>query len=241
MGLSFKVESLDSVDEPLRGLYAKQTDGSFQLKVQGMPDVKANMSEIERLRSELDVTSSKLKEYGEAEKLSSEAKTKAEMDKAAMTGDLESYKKSMEEKMAKERSEYQATLKSYNNALKKNVLESAAKNLAAELFTAPEAMLPYIMNHLRVDVKDGVAEVKVTDLDGKLTAMSVEDLKQDLRGREALKNVLVGSHANGGGASGATYNGSVSKLLTPSLVGADSKTVFEAIKQKVEAKLALGG
>ena len=70
MAIEYKLESLEEVDEALRGLY-EQTDTGYQLKVSGIPepekeDLTGLKNKVEELLREKKQASAKAREAAEA-------------------------------------------------------------------------------------------------------------------------------------------------------------------------------
>lgn len=80
-----------------------------------------------------------------------------------------------------------------------------ATNIANELALQGSAsvLLPHVRNRLTVDYVDGAPITRVLGPDGKPSAATLDELKQELAANEAFAPIIAGSKASGGGAGGA--------------------------------------
>lgn len=85
-----------------------------------------------------------------------------------------------------------------------------ATKLAAELAISGSAdvLLPHIQSRLTVEIKDGAPSVRVLDLQGKPTALTIDELKQEFISNKAFAPLIAASKATGGGASTTNNSGS---------------------------------
>ncbi len=75
-------------------------------------------------------------------------------------------------------------------------------NDVAQMFTVPGAMMPMVRGRLKSEIVDGQAVTRVLDKNGQLSALTIDDLKNEFKADATLAPVLVGSKASGGGANG---------------------------------------
>jgi hypothetical protein len=90
---------------------------------------------------------------------------------------------------------------------------SKATELAAKLAVpgSDSVLLPHISNRLQVETVDGEIKIRVLDLQGKPSALSIEDLEKEFRANEAFKPLIRASNASGSGASGGQGGGATKK------------------------------
>lgn len=184
MALKFNVNSLDDVAEGLRDQYvpvdAADPSKGFQLSVEGIPapeDTGALKRALEREREA-------------AKKALDEARRKGE--------DIVALEASYKAREATFLEQIEAQAKETKRALK----EKTALEVASELSGTPEVLLPHVEKRLRVEEVDGNRIVRVLGTDGKMSAMSLADLKAEFRANKSFAAVLTGSRASGSGASG---------------------------------------
>ena len=206
MALKLTVDSLDGLDDGVKTLY-KEDNGKFRLDLDGYEDTTGLKAQRDALLNEKKEAQRKTKEAEEA------AKTLAE-ESARKNGDVAALEKSWQEKLAATESNY----KNLNESLTKQIhgltVGQTATKLAAELAISGSAdvLLPHIQSRLTVEIKDGAPSVRVLDLQGKPTAMTVDELKQEFISNKAFAPLIAASKATGGGASGSGGGGAAKTM-----------------------------
>lgn len=202
MALKLTVDSLDGLDDSVKTLY-KEDNGKFRLDLDGYEDTTGLKAQRDALLNEKKEAQRKAKEAEEA------AKTLAE-ESARKNGDVAALEKSWQEKLAATESNY----KNLNESLTKQIhgltVGQTATKLAAELAISGSAdvLLPHIQSRLTVEIKDGAPSVRVLDLQGKPTALTIDELKQEFISNKAFAPLIAASKATGGGASTTNNSGS---------------------------------
>lgn len=195
MGLKVTVDSLDGLDDGVKSLY-KEENGKYRLDLDGYEDTTGLKAQRDALLNEKKEAQRKAKEAEDAAKLAAE-------EAARKSGDVSALEKSWQEKLAATESNY----KSLNESLTKQIhgltVGQTAIKLASELAISGSAdvLLPHIQSRLTVEIKDGVPSVRVLDLQGKPTALTVDELKQEFISNKAFAPLIAASKATGGGAS----------------------------------------
>ena len=206
MALKLTVDSLDGLDDSVKSLY-KEDNGKFRLDLDGYEDTTGLKAQRDALLNEKKEAQRKTKEAEEA------AKTLAE-ESARKNGDVAALEKSWQEKLAATELNY----KNLNESLTKQIhgltVGQTATKLAAELAISGSAdvLLPHIQSRLTVEIKDGAPSVRVLDLQGKPTAMTVDELKQEFISNKAFAPLIAASKATGGGASGSGGGGAAKTM-----------------------------
>ena len=205
MSLTYKVASLDDVDETLRNLY-EEKDGEFVLKVAGLPEpedvsgLKANYARL-------------MDEKKEQQRLAREAQ--AEKDRLAeeaarKTGDIATLEASWQAKFQEREAQLLAEAKAHQDKVLKLTVGSEAQKLAQKLAVqgSSDVLLPHIKH--RLYLKDD-GSVGVLDSQGGLSAATIQDLEQEFRTNAAFKPLLAADCGSGGGATGGFGGGAVKK------------------------------
>lgn len=154
---------------------------------------------LQKMVAKLEANNAELlKEKKEAK----EAADKAAMEAAKKGGDLEaleaSWKKKLEESVAAKESE----LGQYKQMVNSLTVGATATKLASEVFGEhAELMLPHVQSRLSVELAENKPSVRVL-VDGKPSALTVDDLAKELRNNPRMAAFVVGSKANGAGAHG---------------------------------------
>lgn len=205
MSLTYKVASLDDVDETLRNLY-EEKDGEFVLKVAGLPEpedvsgLKANYARL-------------MDEKKEQQRLAREAQAETDRlaeEAARKTGDIATLEASWQAKFQEREAQLLAEAKSHQDKVLKLTVGSEAQKLAQKLAVqgSSDVLLPHIKH--RLYLKDD-GSVGVLDSQGGLSAATIEDLEKEFRTNAAFKPLLAAYCGSGGGATGGFGGGAVKK------------------------------
>jgi hypothetical protein len=91
--------------------------------------------------------------------------------------------------------------------LRKTHVDNVAAQLATEISTVPDLMKHEIARLLSVNLDGDEPTTEVLGPDGKPTARTLQELKQDFLGNPKYAAILVGSKGSGGGAGGGGNGG----------------------------------
>jgi hypothetical protein len=166
---------------------------------------------FDAVKQKADELLSETKAAKKARELAIEEATNAKIADAAKNNDLETYRKSYEEKVSQLTGELEG-IKSQN---KKQQIKSLANSFVSSKFTNDPLISEAITNKFssRLDIRDG-KEV-VLDNDGNLTALSLKDLEAEFLGNDAFKSHIISTRATGSGASGGgQQGGGAAKIIT---------------------------
>lgn len=230
MTLKYTVDSLDGIEDALKPLYQKDGD-KYVLAVDGIPkeDVSGLKRTIAALRAEK-------KAAEEAAALAEEQASSAAEEAARKAGDTKSIEESWQKKLAKAEAEAKAKIESLTGMVTKLTSGQMATRLAAELALPGHAdvLLPHISARLRTDYEDGGAKLVILDRDGKPSAMSVDELREEFVSNKAFAPLLAGSKASGGGAEGQKgEGGAVARKV--------ARPTFDAMTPEEKSALAKEG
>lgn len=205
----FKVESLEGVDEKFHELY-EQKDGAYFLKVSGViPE-----SEIDGLKASRDAL---LAEKKEQQRLAQEAENEklriereALEEAARQKGDWQALEDSYKAKLAEKETEFTSQAETLRKQVYKLTVGDQALKLASEISKshAIGIMTPFIEQRLTLDENNNV---RVLDLQGKPSAMTIEDLKQEFKANAMFQDIVVANNSSGGGATGGGFGGGAAK------------------------------
>lgn len=207
--LNFKVDSLTGLDESLHSLY-EEKDGAYFLKVSGVvPE-----SDIDGLKASRDALLAEKKEQqrlaqeAEAEKLRIEREALEEA--ARQKGDWQALEDSYKAKLAEKETEFTSQAETLRKQVYKLTVGEQAIKLAAEI-SKPHAqaiMSRFIEERLTLDENNNV---RVLDLQGKPSAMTIDDLKQEFKSSAMFQDIVVINNSSGGGATGGGFGGGAAK------------------------------
>jgi hypothetical protein len=139
-----------------------------------------------------------LKEKADGKKLSEQTK----LDNAKTSGDMEALEQSWKDKYTNRETELTNELTGYQKMISDSTSGQQAVMLAAEMSIpgSADVLLPHIKNRLTTEIQDGKPVLRVLDSQGKLSAMSVDDLRKEFESNPAFAPLLIGSMASGGGS-----------------------------------------
>ena len=212
MSLQFTLESLDDVSEEIKPFYQEADDGTYRLAVEGIEDTgalkrakdyekegrKAAEQKARELETQLEEIQSKIKE--------------AETHKARKSGDVEALEKSWADKLTKREQELLGQMDGLKGQLQNVLVDEKARAIAAEISTSPDLLFPHIRARLAADFEGDTAKTRILDGEGKPSALTFDDLKQEFAAREDFQPIIIGSKASGGGAGGGNNGGGAQKL-----------------------------
>lgn len=151
-------------------------------------------------------------------------------------GDVEKLENSWKDKMTKREKELAAQIDAANGTLQTLLVDNVAQAIASEISTAPKVMMPHIQKRLKTEKNaEGKFETRVLDAEGKVSALSVDDLKEEFRLHPDFKTIITGSKASGGGAGGGGSGGGASSGGKVDWNGSP-KAIAAALKPRVVLK-----
>jgi hypothetical protein len=197
MALKYKLETLDGVDEAVKGMYTKQGD-VYVLAIDGLPkseDTSGLKAKVDELLAE------KKTEKEKREKAEVDAQKSAE-EKARKDGDIEALEKSWSAKYSARETELAGQIDAMKGSVNSMTVDSVASRLASELALpgSAEVMEDHFRKRLSSELRDGQYVTVVKDKDGRPSALTIDDLKTEFTNNAAFAPVLVGSKASGGDA-----------------------------------------
>lgn len=206
--LKLEVDTLDDIAEPARAFYEKSGE-KFRLKVDGVEDtaaLKRAKDHEKTARQDAEKRTRELQELLDAK----------EHETVVRSGKVEDLEKAWQKKHADiigakdaERLAVEADL---HRLLVDNVAQSIAREIAVH--GADPVILPHIKGRLAVDIRDGKRTTVVLDADGKASALTVEELKQEFVSNAAFAPVIAAGKGSGSGAGGVSGGGATNKRMT---------------------------
>lgn len=208
MSLKFKLdkEAYDGLTDEIKTAYEQVGDTEeYRLKVEGYDDP----AELRRARDREKEEARKAK--ARADELE-ERLRKLEGDDSRKRGDIDALERSWREQKEKALGEKDAEIKRRDDIIQRVFRNDVANSMAREISTVPVAMARLILDRLVVEIEDGEPVTRVLDANGKLSALSVEDLKKELVADPELSGMIIGSKASGSGATSRPSGGAAKKL-----------------------------
>lgn len=155
---------------------------------------------LKETRAELDRFRAKHSEAEKHRKAAEEAARKKAEEAARQSGDWESVEKSYQQKIA----DRDKAIAERDQMVQNLTAGQTASKLAGEIAVQGSAgvLERHIKDRLRAEIRDGETVTVVLGKDGKPTANTVEDLKQEFINDPAFAPIIVGSKAKGSGGPG---------------------------------------
>jgi hypothetical protein len=175
----------------------------FEFDTSKVEDPAALKQAKDRERDEHKTTKTALKDLQaahEAQKTELETFQQLAKDNVPKTN-LEALEKSYKAQIEKTKADAAAEKSKLEKSLHTLLVDNKAIELANELSTAPNLLLPHIKAMLTVETdSEGVAHTRVLE-DGKPSAKTLDDLKKDLLANKDYAAILKATKSKGSGAS----------------------------------------
>jgi hypothetical protein len=182
-------EEHEKLSEHIKGEYIQDGEG-FRLDVDGDEDTGALKRAKDReaqLRREAEAKLREAQEQLDA----------LGTDDARKKGDIATLEKSWQTKLEAQKSEYQAKLDKLTDHTKRQLVDNVAQQLASKISTAPALLLPHIKARLTADFDGDAPLTRIMDKDGKISAMTVDDLSAEFIANKDFSAIIIGSQASG--------------------------------------------
>jgi len=210
--LEYQLDSLDGVDESVQSMYTEK-DGKFVLGINGLPDVKSYEESIGKMEAKLQELLGEKKAEAEKRRVA-EAQARKEAEEAAKrAGDTDALERSWQEKydakVTELTSRFEPEINKLQGFLSRATVESDARKIVSEIALqgSEDVLMPHVMNRLQMQIRDDGVKTVVLGKDGKPSALSIEELKNEFIGNAAFAPVIRGSQASGGSAEGSNASG----------------------------------
>lgn len=192
--LKFKLtqSDFDALSDEQKGMY-QEAEGSYQLAVEGLPDVSRLEAKVNELLGEKKSEKAKREAAEQAAREAAEAQARKD-------GDLTTIENSWRQKLKETEERYQGQISGLNGSLNTLLVDNVANSLATDLAGESAAvMLPHLRSRLAVEMQDGKPATRVLDAAGQPSALTVEELASEFRANKAFSGVVIGSRASGPG------------------------------------------
>lgn len=231
MKLKKKVKSLDEVQEQYRDLYVEK-DGEFILEVDGEEDTGALKRAKDHEKKRRQDAEQKARDL-EEQMADIQEQLDALQDKGG-DKDTSGIEKKWQDKYSKREKELTDQIDSLGKEINTLLIDNVADQIAADLSDSPAVLRPHVRQRLTVERVDGKAVTRVKDLDGELSAMTLDELKSEFQSNNDFASVIRGSKGSGSGASGG-QGGQGGKPQKPDFTKATPKEKAAYLKAQKEA------
>lgn len=209
----------EELDSTIQGLY-KKAEGSDNYVLDVEDDDGGELKKAkDREKQRADKAEKEAKEAREAlEALQEEQQARADgsLDKEAV--------QKLKDKHAAELKKANDLVTAKDNILSELLIDSAATNVASDLFIAPELHTHLVKSRLKLVEEDGKPVVKVLAEDGTLTDNKIEDLRAEFVANKKFAPIIVASKASGGGAAGSGKGGGAPKKTLSEMSATEEAT-----------------
>jgi hypothetical protein len=155
-------------------------------------EAKRTKEELDRIKAEKDA----------AEQAAREAAAEA----AKKSGDVDALETSWKAKLEAAEKKAEERVAATNKRLENLLVRDVARELATEISTAPDLILPHIIARLGAEMDGDEPKTRVLDKAGKPSAMSIDELREEFVANDKFSAIIIGSKAKGGN-SGQTSGG----------------------------------
>lgn len=200
--LKLILDNLEGLDDAQKALYKlDEKSGKYHLDVDpaDIPDVNGLKTKVQEL----------LDEKKEEQRKAREAAEKA----AKASGDIAALEQSWQTRLDTETGALKTESQKKDAMLARLTVGRAATEIAAELavvnngVSSAKALLPHIERRLTMEMDGDEVKVRVLDVNGKPSAMTLEQLKDEFRNDPVFAPLISASKAGGSGADGSKDNG----------------------------------
>lgn len=244
--LKLQVEKLDDVAKEFHGLY-EEKEGKFHLKVEGIEDTGALKRAKEHEKSLRQAAEKQAREEREAREALDKKIEELQGKKHKDAGDIEALEKSWAEKLSKEKAKDAEEISRRDSWLRDLTVNAAANAMAAELavtvngVSTAKALMPHIQSRLAMDMRDGRPVAVVLGPDGKPSALTIEDLKNEFINDAAFAPLIVGTKAAGAGGQGGKGGGATGSADPSKMTTAEKAAYISKHGLDAWSKLVTGG
>lgn len=231
MSLKYQLETLDGVEESVKGLYTEK-DGKFVLGIEGLPDVSEYEQRVTKMDAKINELLGEKKAAQKKADDAAEAARLAAEEAARKGGDIEAVEKSLRDKFGKELKSVadakEAAEKQLSNVLvKKQALEIASRNAVDNDSAA--ILSEWIEHRTEMEMVDGEYRAVFKGPDGKRSGLNADEFEESLVSEKSLARLLKASKASGGGAKGNKGGGAAKKTIT--------RAEYDAMEPEARQKL----
>jgi len=137
--------------------------------------------------------------------------TSLEGDDARKSKDINAIEAGWQKKLDKVKADAEKLVATLKQHLERALIGGAIDKIAAEIFMKPDRDKRLLADRVTVEYDGDVPSLKVKDKDGKVSSMTLDDLKKETVDNAEFGDILVGSKASGSGGTGGNNGSGASK------------------------------
>ena len=189
----------EKLSEHIKAEYIEDGDG-FRLDIDGDEDTGALKRAKDREAQLRRDAEAKLRE-------AQEELDRINGDDARKKGDIATLEKSWQKKLEDQKSEYEGKVSKLTAHTTKTLVDNVATQIASKISNAPALLLPHIKARLQADFEGDAPVTRILDKDGKVSAMTVEELSAEFVANKDFSAIITASKASGGAGRSSNQNG----------------------------------
>jgi len=206
-------EAHAGLSEELQKEYTIEGDSAtLKLEGEGAPSTAAVAKAEDKLRIEKEHRKNAETARDAAE--ANSEKFRNDLDKAGGKEEITRIKQEHQVELEKIRTEREAEQTANKEAKNSALKKETARAFTAEHFTEEEIMGNAFAKRLSVEEINGEPVVRVLDKDGKASALSINELKQEFLDNPKLSGIIKTQAGSGGGANPSSGGGAATKQLS---------------------------
>ena len=184
----------DALPEALKGMFKVDGDG-YSPNIITQADLDEQVSGLKAKNSEL---LERVKSNQQATKDAEDARKAVEEAEARKAGDIAALDKSWQAKVDELTAAHKAELDGATNFVHQTLVEAKSMELATKLAgkSAP-LLMPMITKRLQAEKGENGYSTRILGVDGKPSALTIDELEKEFRGNEAYASVII-KPSNGG-------------------------------------------
>lgn len=230
--MKFKITKaeFDKLPEGFQAEYTEK-DGEYILSVEGGEDTgalkRAKDHEKERRQKAEQKARDLEDQLGEVQ---------TELDEVISNkADNPNLEKKWQEKYDKREKELTDESGELRTEINRLLVDNVAESMARDLSDSPGVILPHLKSRLTVEMVDGKAVTKVKDSDGELSALTLDELKNEFSSNDDFASVIRGSKGSGSGANGGQGGGGGNNTEKPDFTTATPAEKAAYLKSQKES------
>lgn len=162
----------------------KQEEPSLEQKYMGM---------LTSMQEKYNLLEKRLKQYEQKEIEFHNGENEKKIKEAEKNKDVKSINENWERQFQEAKEKYEKEIQMKNNFIEKQLIDNVAINLANEISTAPELIMPHIKERLTVQFDNEEPVTKVLDINGNMSPYQVEDLKKEMMSDKKFAPIMKAS------------------------------------------------
>lgn len=181
----------DKLTELMKAEYISDGEDGFKLDLTDDEDVGPLKRALLREKDEGNLSKKRLAEV--EEELAS-----LNSNSARKAGDIATLEKQWQKKQDDGNAVYESRIKKLTDHTTRTLVDNVARDIAHKISSAPAIMLPHIRARIQADFEGDEPSTKILGIDGKVSAMTIEQLSAEFVANKDFASIITASKASGG-------------------------------------------